>query len=58
MGSLKLKYKKEFRLYMATRQVRPNIPREAINNINLINFTVTLHGLSDLLRQVLVQNER
>ncbi|XP_064087240.1 dynein axonemal heavy chain 3-like [Macrobrachium nipponense] len=58
VGSLMLRFKPGFRLYLATRQPRPHLSLETAANLTVVNFTITVHGLHDNLRQILVTKER
>nr|XP_045615668.1 dynein axonemal heavy chain 7-like isoform X1 [Procambarus clarkii] len=57
-GALTLQYNNIFRLYLATRQPRPQLSLESAAALTVVNFTVTVHGLHDNLRQILVKKER
>ncbi|XP_050730386.1 dynein axonemal heavy chain 7-like [Eriocheir sinensis] len=58
VGSLTLQYNNNFRLYLSTRHPRPPISLEVAGALTVVNFTVTVHGLHDHLRQILVSKER
>lgn len=58
VGSLTLQYNTNFRLYLSTRHPRPPISLEVAGALTVVNFTVTVHGLHDHLRQILVSKER
>lgn len=58
VGGLVLQFNNKFRLYLATRQLRPHISLETVASVTVVNFTVTVEGLHDHLRQILVRKER
>ncbi|KAK3858557.1 hypothetical protein Pcinc_035261, partial [Petrolisthes cinctipes] len=58
VGGLVLQFSNKFRLYLATRQLRPHISLETVASVTVVNFTVTVQGLHDHLRQILVRKER
>lgn len=58
IGSLTLHYHLGFRLYLASRHSRPSLSLETAASLTVVNFTVTVQGLHDNLRQILVKKER
>ncbi|ROT81734.1 putative dynein heavy chain 12, axonemal isoform X5 [Penaeus vannamei] len=58
IGSLTLQYHPGFRLYLASRHARPSLSLETAASLTVVNFTVTVQGLHDNLRQILVRKER
>ncbi|XP_068243599.1 uncharacterized protein [Palaemon carinicauda] len=58
VGSFMVHFKPGFRLYLATRQPRPHLSLETAASLTVVNFTITIHGLHDNLRQILVTKER
>ncbi|XP_047480637.1 dynein axonemal heavy chain 7-like [Penaeus chinensis] len=58
ISSLTLQYHPGFRLYLASRHARPSLSLETAASLTVVNFTVTVQGLHDNLRQILVRKER
>ena len=57
-GTVTMQYHKNFRLFLSTKLSKPSMSPEVVAALTVVNFTVTLHGLQDLLRKILVQKER
>ncbi|CAL4124985.1 unnamed protein product, partial [Meganyctiphanes norvegica] len=58
VGDMTLEYHPNFRLFLSSKQPEPELSLEVQATVTIVNFTVTLEGLHDNLRQILVKKEK
>lgn len=58
IGEKAVDYNPAFRLYMTTKNPRPNLPPDACGLVSVVNFTVTRSGLESQLLSVTLKHEQ
>jgi len=58
LGETVVEYSQHFRLYLTSKLRNPHFLPEVYNVVTIINFSLTLEGLEDLLLGIVVSKER
>ena len=58
VGEKQVDFNPKFRLYLATRNLNPDVPPDAMDILSMINFTTTKAGLTGQLLATILQHEK
>jgi len=58
LGETVVEYSQHFRLYLTSKLRNPHFLPEVYNVVTIVNFSLTLEGLEDLLLGIVVSKER